>query len=118
MNKTIKIIIIATIIVGITIGAYFITKTKNTQRNFPERPQNFQVNQKTEEEIISFFNSASDSQEIETYCKDNGMNCMYYCKNINPEDEYCTQMIENMPQRNFSRENFMPPEDFKSPEYG
>jgi len=63
-------------------------------RNFIGRGNfNFQIDEQTKNEITSFFESASDINEINSYCGQNRVNCAYYCRDINPNHEICKQIL-------------------------
>jgi hypothetical protein len=64
----------------------------SSKRNF--RGGNFQPpNEATQNEITSFFTSSPSSLQIEAYCKSNPIYCMYYCRDMNPSDENCKQIM-------------------------
>lgn len=91
MNKQTKEIIIGLIIgliLGIIIG-YFIHNS--IARNFLNI-KNFQLSESQINEIKSFFDSNPSQEEINNYCNTNRMNCMYYCRTINPDDEFCNSL--------------------------
>ena len=113
MNKVIIAIIIVLIVGGLGIAVYFTTDTNK----FPfgdknkEKPEGFDyktlngsgVQELTEEQISElqeFFYSNPSNSEIGIYCQENRMYCRYYCSQINPNHEYCENMIS---QRNFNR---------------
>lgn len=58
-------------------------------RNFNE---SLEINEEIQSEIISFFESTNNLDEIIQYCEDNKMYCMYYCREINPEHNVCDEM--------------------------
>lgn len=72
-------------IIGCLIGV-------NLTRNSFSRRDNFQLDEKTKNEISSFFESTTDISIIESYCNQNRFNCMYYCRSVNPNHEICSQM--------------------------
>jgi hypothetical protein len=99
-----KTIVILTICLGIVIigtAAYFIyehsIKRGFRGGNFPDRAEgerNFQPpNETIQQEITSFFESSPSASEIEDYCGTNGMYCMYYCRNMNPNSKICSQIM-------------------------
>jgi hypothetical protein len=103
MKKTKFLIITAVIIVILIIaciGAYFYFKTIHSQR-FSQR---FQLNQSQIQDVTDFFNSNPSSEQIQTYCKEN-RNCLYYCRNINSENDYCRQLNSNIISGNHTRGN-------------
>lgn len=82
------------LIMGLVIGGaagYFISN--NLHRfNFLGRGS-LQIDDKTKNEITSFFESTSDINTINSYCAQNRMNCLYYCRNINPNHEICQNLM-------------------------
>ena len=67
---------------------------------------NFQQMQLTDEQIqsiTSLFESTSDTNEITDYCNNNRMECFYYCREINPNHEYCSQLMQG--RSNFQRQD-------------
>lgn len=92
MDKLTKGIIIglaAGLILGGIIG-YILHN--NINRNFILRGGNFQIDEQTKQQITSFFEGTSDMNEINSYCDQNRMYCLYYCREINPNHEICSQI--------------------------
>lgn len=112
-KKIIIIFVISLILIGI--ADYFIFKnvTRNNFRegnpNFPpmngnfnasDRRGNFSQNQtppdeETKNQITSFFGNSPSSSEIEDYCSKNPSYCMYYCREINSDNDFCSQLVNN-----------------------
>ena len=59
--------------------------------------RNAQLDDKTKEEIISFFKSTQDINQIKDYCDKNRFYCMYYCMEIDKNNEICSQMQQQRP---------------------
>ncbi|VVB77651.1 Uncharacterised protein [uncultured archaeon] len=93
------IIVIVLIIVAMGIIGYFYYKGNFNKRNNMQRFQgrNLQLNESQINEVTSFFESTTDINQIESYCQQNRMNCFYYCRNINPNGEYCKQLNQTRP---------------------
>ncbi len=102
-NNPKKTIIISAVLIVIVLGvsAYFIFG-HSTKRNFggenspnkENRGRNFQPpNETTKSEITSFFESSPSYSEAKDYCKNNPGYCMYYCQNMNPSNEICSQVM-------------------------
>ncbi len=89
MNKLIIGIIIG-LIIGGTIG-YFSHNliSKSTPKM---NGKEFEIDNQTKSEIMSFFNSSPSDSEVESYCQENRKNCVYYCTEINEEHEICSQI--------------------------
>ncbi|MBU0959286.1 MAG: hypothetical protein KKB31_05065 [Nanoarchaeota archaeon] len=49
--------------------------------------------------VTSFFEGTTDINEITTYCdnQENRMLCFYYCRQIDSDHEYCSQLTQRMP---------------------
>jgi len=92
MEKLTKGIIIG-LIVGLIIGGILGYVLHNQiNRNFIQGRENPQINEETIKEIENFFESNSDINEIRSYCDNYRVNCFYYCRNINPDHEICSQI--------------------------
>ena len=87
MNKIITGLFIGVILLGIA-GC---TSSKPDRPDFTER-DNFQIDEETKSQILSFFEETSDLDEINSYCEENMMHCGYYCMEINPDYEICNQI--------------------------
>jgi len=76
------------IVVGVILG-FFIFGSGSKHQEF--RQENFGNNNFNidENEIINFFDSSPSDTEIESYCQENPVSCMYYCREIKPELEIC-----------------------------
>jgi hypothetical protein len=96
-TKSIIIGIVIGLVIGILAG-YFLNNIINPIRG----PGNFQINENTKNEITAFFESTTDTNEINSYCEQNRMNCMYYCRSINPNNEICSQITNQT--RGFPRQ--------------
>jgi hypothetical protein len=94
--STKKVIILSAtslIVVILGVSAYFILEHSN-RREF--RGGNFQpLNETVKNEITSFFGNSPPSPEIEDYCKENPLYCMYYCREINSDNDFCSQLVNN-----------------------
>ena len=91
------------LIIGLVFGGvigYIIVN--NLHRNNSPFLGNFQIDEQTKTGVISFFNSTVDMDKINSYCQENRMNCLYYCRNINPNHEIC-QNIQVTSNRSFGR---------------
>jgi hypothetical protein len=92
MANKILIGLIVGLIIGLIIGGAISYLIFNGQRGPRGNFNNFQLNETQINELTSFFNSNHTSGEINSYCEQNRMNCMYYCKNINQNNEICKNM--------------------------
>jgi hypothetical protein len=96
LTKGILIGLISGLILGVLAG-YLLHNTINRNGNnpFPQGRENFQIDEKTKNEITSFFQSTSDINQINSYCQQNRTYCFYYCRSINPNDQICQQIINS-----------------------
>ena len=90
MNKLIIGIIIGLIIGGM-IGYFSYGIIDKPNLDTP-RGNKFQVDEETKVKIVSFFESNSTDNEVEIYCQENRMYCMYYCTEINSDHEICSKI--------------------------
>jgi hypothetical protein len=58
---------------------------------FPGR--NFQLNESQVNDINSFFSSNPSISDMQDYCTNNRGYCFYYCRNINPNSEICSEIM-------------------------
>lgn len=66
----------------------FFNKNNSLQRGF----QNTQLTDTQKQSVTSFFESTTDTTEIDNYCKQNMIGCFYYCREINSANSFCSQM--------------------------
>lgn len=53
---------------------------------------NFSFDEETKNSIAEFFSSSPNIEEVRDYCRQNRMNCVYYCREVNPEHEVCNEL--------------------------
>jgi len=102
-HKKIIIIFVVLIIIISGVSAYFIfghsTRRNFRGENFPNEEnggRNFQsLNESTKNEITSFFESSPSSSEVEYYCDKNKEYCFYYCADMNEDNEFCEELMNN-----------------------
>ena len=68
--------------------------------NFNGGMPNMELTDEEISDVTSFFQSTTDSEEIESYCQSNSMYCMYYCMNVDSTSEACNQLQPSGPQNN------------------
>ena len=98
LGKIITFSIIFFIIGGV---AGYLIGDKSSKSNLKQGDMTFpnngpQINESVKAEITSFFESTSDTDEVNNYCQENPMYCMEYCRNINPSDDICEELIVNL----------------------
>jgi len=92
-NKTALWFIVG-IILGLLIGSaggYFYA-AKSARGNFG-RPSSFQISEQSKAEVTSLFESNPGQDSLTSYCGQNRMNCAYYCRSINPNNDFCSQFL-------------------------
>ena len=129
MKKSMIMIIVIVIVVLIVAGSivgylYYSGFFNHRQGRFPGG--NFQLNQSQIDDVTSFFSSNPAQIDMNTYCEHYRANCMYYCRTINPQYSYCSQMMNFTRQGNFTRGNYtgnytrrqggMPPQPSQQPQ--
>jgi len=94
MNK-IVIWFIVGIVIGLVIGGaggyFYANKSPRNFGNF----NNFQINEQSKAEVISLFEGNSNNANLTSYCQQNRMNCDYYCRSINPNNEACKEIMNS-----------------------
>jgi flagellar basal body-associated protein FliL len=91
-NKIILVIIFSVIffIAGGVAGYFFgVSQHPNFNRN------NFtQIDDAAKAQVTSVFESAKTIDDINTYCDTtaNKFACMYYCRTISPQNQFCSQI--------------------------
>ncbi len=94
-NNTTTYLIVG-LIIGLVFGGlagYFISVHFH-KAGLPQRG-NFQIDDATKAQITSFFDGNPTSDQINSYCQQNRMNCAYYCRTINPGNEACKTLINS-----------------------
>jgi hypothetical protein len=69
----------------------------------PRNPGEFSIDEESKTSVLNFFDNSPGIEEVKEYCQNNQMNCLYYCRDINPDHEICNQL----PKPNMTRG--MPP---------
>ena len=112
-NKVYYIIGIVVVIILAVIGYLYFTGFFNRGPGRPGGPgqRNIQLSQTQIDDVTNFFSTSPSSSDIQTYCSQNRQNCFYYCRTINPQEPYCTQMMNftrggNRTRGNFTRGNY------------
>lgn len=74
---------------------FFHNKGPGFKGNFPQ----MQLDDEQIQNIKSFFESTANTNEIADYCnnQENKMSCFYYCREINSNHEYCSQLMQGRP---------------------
>lgn len=105
MKKSMVLIIVIAIvllIIGAIVGyLYFSGFFNHREGKFPGG--NIQLNQAQVYDVTSFFDSNPNQDDINTYCQENRESCFYYCRNINQNNDYCSQMMNFTRPGNFTR---------------
>ncbi len=72
---------------------FFHKESPNFRGNFPQ----MELTGEQIQSVTSFFESTTNSEEITNYCNNNQMECFYYCRNINSDHEFCSQLMKMRP---------------------
>ena len=70
------------------------------------QPRNFQLTPEQISDVTSFFSANPTAESIQSYCVQNRANCFYYCRTINPTNDYCAQLVNQTRPGNFTRGNY------------
>jgi len=89
--------LIVGLIVGLVLGGIigYLVGTNLHRNNFMRNP-NLHIDEVTIDQISSFFENTSDINEIRSYCDENRMYCMYYCRDMNQDHEICEELTNTM----------------------
>lgn len=86
-------LLIVGLVIGLIIGGIAGYLIANNIHGTGIGKGNFQINEETKTSIISFFENTSDMNEINAYCEQNRNYCFYYCMNINPNHDICSELM-------------------------
>lgn len=107
-NKNIGIIIVVAVIVLIGGLFYFFYHSSNPVNSQSGRfgngrgMRNFTLSQEQINNVTTFFGSNPSIIDINSYCSNNRMNCFYYCRIIDSNNDYCKTMMTMNRSGNFS----------------
>ncbi len=92
-NKIILVIIFSVLFfIAGGIAGYFLGMNNHVTAN---RNNFAQINDNTKAQVTSVFENAATIDDINTYCDTNSTDrfaCMYYCRTINPQNQFCSQL--------------------------
>jgi hypothetical protein len=92
--KTKWIAIIGIVIVAVVILAVFLIPRLGVRRFFFGFPRgNFTLNESKINEVSVVFENGT-SEDVTEYCNEHRIECGYYCRNVNPEHEYCSNFSD------------------------
>ncbi len=93
------IFLVVGLIVGYILGVYVIHPSQNFNRNPGNFAGQFQINQSSISEVTNVFSNAKSLSDVESYCSvagsQNMMNCFYYCRNVEPTNQYCSSIMNS-----------------------
>lgn len=58
---------------------------------------NFSLTDEIKNSTMEFFSSSPSLEDERAYCEKNMPGCFYYCKEINPPEEICTEISARLP---------------------
>jgi hypothetical protein len=99
-NNTLLIgIVVLLLISNLFFGYMFFFHNNRPGQGFRGDFSQMQLSDSQIQSITSFFESTTDINEITTYCdnQENRMLCFYYCRQINSDHEYCSQLMQGRP---------------------
>ena len=99
-NNTLLIgIVILLLISNLFFGYMFFFHNNRPGAGFRGNFQQMQLSDEQRQSITSFFESTTNIDDITSYCnnQENRMLCFYYCREINSNHEYCSQLMQGMP---------------------
>jgi len=100
-NNTLIIIIVVLLVASnLFFGYMFFFHNNRSGQGFRGNFQQMQLSDSQIQNVTSFFESTTDINEITDYCENNRMECFYYCRQINSNHEYCSQLMQGMPSGN------------------
>ena len=100
MKKEVSYLIVG-IIIGLVIGGSATYLILNNFRNHSfAKGGNFNLDENTKNQITSFFESSPSQTQLDDYCNQNRMYCIYYCRQVNPSSELCAGILNST---NFQR---------------
>ncbi|KYK25041.1 hypothetical protein AYK26_02495 [Euryarchaeota archaeon SM23-78] len=78
--------------------------------NIPDRDRmnrNFTFDNESINQVTDFFENAQSQEEVSEYRAEHMMECGYYCREINPDNELCSFLPQrNRPPGNWTRPEF------------
>jgi hypothetical protein len=94
----------AIIIIGVIVYFFFVGKKENNYPNkqFSNRG-NFSFDEEKVNATIKFFANAPSLDQAKTYCENDTAYCFYYCRQVNPNNEICSELNQSRPYGNRSR---------------
>jgi hypothetical protein len=98
MKRNMLIIISALVVISAVAAVFIITGTGRPWRG-PWNPGRFQLDEAGISEVTGMFTDPGSAAFLPDYCTENRMNCMYYCVNVNPDNEYCREIRNESSRR-------------------
>ena len=99
-NNTLLIgIVVLLLISNLFFGYMFFFNNNNPRQGVRGDFSQMQLSDEQINDVKNFFSSTTNINEITTYCgnQENRMLCFYYCREINSNHEYCSQLTQRMP---------------------
>jgi hypothetical protein len=88
--KTKWIAVVGIVIVAVIALALFLIPGLGIRRFFFAFPRgNFTLDENQINEVSGVFENGT-SEDVTEYCNEHRIECGYYCRNLNPEHEYCS----------------------------
>jgi hypothetical protein len=92
MKTKIIVIIIVVIAIAVILAVFLIPGLGMRRPLLGMFPRgNFTLDENQINEVSGVFDNRT-SEDIAEYCNEHRMECVYYCRNLNPEHEYCSNL--------------------------
>jgi hypothetical protein len=94
MKKKMIMAVDAVIIVASAVSALLLVPGSSLRRIFMGSPPrgNFTLNESSMDEVSAVFENDGTQEDVTGYCADHRFECMYYCRNVNPGHEMCSEV--------------------------
>jgi len=98
-NNTLLIGIVILLLMSNLFFGYMFFFHNNSKQGFRGDFPQMQLTDEQIQIVTAFFESTTNINDITTYCdnQENRMLCFYYCRQINSNHEYCSQLTQRMP---------------------
>lgn len=93
-NNLVLIILVGVLLASNLFFGYmlFFHKNRPNMQGFA-----IQLTDAQKQDVTSFFSSTTDTTKITDYCNTNRMECFYYCRSIDPNNSYCSTLMQRRP---------------------
>jgi len=99
-NNTLLIgVVVLLLMSNLFFGYMFFFHNDDPRQGFKGDFSQMKLSDEQIQSVTSFFESTTNIGEITNYCEnqENRMLCFYYCRQINTNHEYCSQLTKGIP---------------------